>query len=58
VLREFDPHKTHFFSLFLKTLPHHQMCLCDSLLNANETHTKTTIRIMIYECQAVFLRGP
>jgi hypothetical protein len=44
VPREFHPHETHF-SLFLKMLLHHQKCLCDTLLNANETLIKLPLRL-------------
>ena len=36
---EFHPHKTHFISLFLNMVSHHQKCLRSSLLNADETPT-------------------
>jgi hypothetical protein len=45
VPREFHPHETHFFSLFLKMLPRHQKHLCDSLLNANENMMKLPLRL-------------
>ena len=47
VSREFYLDKTHFFSLFLNTLPHHQKCICGNLFNANETHMKLTSRLAL-----------
>jgi len=34
--REFHPHETHFFSLFIKALPCHKKYIYDKLLNINE----------------------
>jgi hypothetical protein len=42
VPREFHPHKTQFFYLFIKTLTCHQKYICDRLLNTNETLTRET----------------
>lgn len=42
--REFQPHKTHFFALFLKPLSRHQKRMCQyikSKLNSNETPIAT-----------------
>lgn len=44
VPREFYLCETHFFSLLLKTLSHHQNRLYSSLLNTNETLAKTNLR--------------
>ena len=41
--REFYPHKTHFISLFLNKLS----CLCGNLINANETHIKLPLRLVL-----------
>jgi len=40
VPREFYLDETHFFSLFLNTLPCHPKCLCGSLFNVNKTQMK------------------
>jgi hypothetical protein len=45
--KEFYPYETHFFSFFLKTLPHHPKRLCDSLLNANKTLMKLALRLAL-----------
>jgi hypothetical protein len=47
VPREFHPHETQFFSLFIKTLTCHQKCICDRLLNANETLVKLSLRLRL-----------
>jgi hypothetical protein len=41
VYTECHPHETHFTSLFINTLPHHQKCSHDSLFNVYETRTET-----------------
>jgi hypothetical protein len=46
VPREFYPNETHFFSLLLKMLPHHQNRLRGSLLNANKTLMKLPLRLV------------
>jgi hypothetical protein len=45
--REFYPHKTHFFSLFVKTLSCHKKCIRDRLLNTNETLIKFSLRLAL-----------
>jgi hypothetical protein len=44
VEKGFHPHETHFTSLFINTLPHHQKYLHGSLFNAHETPTETGLR--------------
>ena len=35
---------SHFFYLFLNTLPCDPKCLCGNLFNANETHVKLPLK--------------
>jgi hypothetical protein len=42
------PHETHFTSLFINTLSHHQKCLHDSLFNVHEIPTETGLSIKLH----------
>jgi hypothetical protein len=42
VYGEFHPHETHFISLFINTLSHHQKYLHDSLFNVHVTPLRLT----------------
>jgi hypothetical protein len=47
--RVFHHHETHFFSLFVKTLPSDQIYLRGMLLNASKTIMKLSLRpILVY----------
>jgi hypothetical protein len=43
--REFLPHETHLFSLFIKTFSCHQKHICERLLNANETLVELPLKL-------------
>ena len=54
VPREFHLDETHFFYLFLNTLPCHQNSLCGNLFNANKTHMKLPLRLTLDSKSTLF----
>jgi hypothetical protein len=47
VPREFHPHKTHFFSLIIKTLSYYRRYIYSRLLNTNETLINPPLRLTL-----------